>query len=209
MNQDCSFYFFNYSNNSQSLAEAFLRRNIGAKLGRPQYWVIDALDECRGEAELIPLLLKVSELCRIRIVVTCRNSYESYNLISNSRTKVVSEILQGDTSRDIALYMKAHVDLLPSADKETQQVMVATILTKSAGCFLWVDLVLKELKQIHSSAEVFQVLEDVPSDMDGLYSRILDSMSNARYSKHLAKAILTWTVCSARPLTTDELYYAI
>jgi len=84
--------------------------------------------------------------------------------------------------------------------------MVATILTKSAGCFLWVDLVLKELKQIHSSAEVFRVLEDVPSDMDELYSRILDSMSNARYSKHLAKAILTWIVCSARPLTTDELY---
>jgi WD40 repeat protein len=252
MNQDCSFFFFNYSNNSQSTIGYFLRsiawqmamkhQNIlqtiidisykddqlskadfrslwrkvfldgilGVKLDRPQYWVIDALDECRGEVELIPLLLKVSELCRIRIVVTCRNNYESYSLISNSRTKVLSEeILQGDTSRDISLYMKAHVDLLPFADKETQQIMVATILTKSAGCFLWVDLVLKELKQIHSSAEVSRVLEDVPSDMDELYSRILDSMSNARYSKHLAKAILTWIVCSARLLTTDELYYAI
>src|SRR5256885_2866732 len=39
--------------------------------------------------------------------------------------------------------------------------------------------------------------------------RILDQMSTLPYGKRLAKAILTWTTCSARPLSTDELYHAL
>ena len=34
-------------------------------------------------------------------------------------------------------------------------------------------------------------------------------MSKAPYGKLLAKTILTWTVCSVRPLTTDELHHAL
>lgn len=39
--------------------------------------------------------------------------------------------------------------------------------------------------------------------------RILDSMSTYPHGKRLTKAILTWTVCSARPLTVEELYHAV
>lgn len=45
--------------------------------------------------------------------------------------------------------------------------------------------------------------------MDELYLRILDSMSKAPYGKELAKAMLTWAACSARPLTTDEMFHAL
>lgn len=101
------------------------------------------------------------------------------------------------------------MDCLPSVADKDRQCTVAKLLEKSAGCFLWVSLVLQELRQVHTSAEISRVLEDVPSNMDELYSRILDSMSRAPYGKVLAKAILTWTVCSARPLTTEELYHAL
>ncbi|KFZ02048.1 hypothetical protein V500_00498 [Pseudogymnoascus sp. VKM F-4518 (FW-2643)] len=46
-------------------------------------------------------------------------------------------------------------------------------------------------------------------DMNGLYARILDIMSKAIYGKELAKAILTWTVCSIRPLKVPELHEAL
>ena len=46
-------------------------------------------------------------------------------------------------------------------------------------------------------------------DMNDLFARILDSMSAATYGKCLAKAILTWTICSTRPLKTSELYDAL
>ena len=188
----------------------FLDGLLRVKIDRPQYWVIDALDECRSDHELVPLLLKASEMLNVRIVVTSRNKYESYGQIIPSKTNVISEeISEDDTKLDISLFLRASMCFLPSVNEGDRQSTVVKILEKSAGCFLWVNLVLKELRQVHTAAEVFQVLEDVPSDMDELYSRILNSMSKTAYGKMLAKAILTWTVCSARPLTTEELYHAL
>lgn len=188
----------------------FLDGILRVKFKRPQYWVIDALDECKADSELVPLLLKVTESSPIRILLTSRDRFESHRQMIQPKADVVSEEIRAeDTKSDILLYLEANMDQLPSVDQEACQNMVAHILRKSAGCFLWVSLVLQELKQVHTSAEIRQVLEDVPSDMDELYSRILDSMSRAPYGKLLAKAILTWTVCSARPLTSDELYQAL
>lgn len=188
----------------------FLDGILKVKFKRPQYWVIDALDECKADSELVPLLLKVTELSPIRILLTSRTRFESHKQMIRPKTDVVTEEIRAeDTMSDISLYLEADIDHLPSVDEEAHRNMVAQILKKSAGCFLWVRLVLQELKQVHTSAEIRQVLEDVPTDMDELYSRILDSMSRAPYGKLLAKAILTWTVCSARPLTTHELYHAL
>ena len=188
----------------------FMEGILRIKFARPQYWVVDALDECRFDAELVPLLLKVVEVCNIRALLTSRDRFESYRHFGLSRATVVTEEISGDDTRcDITLYLEANMDRLPSIDEEARQDMVAKILTKSAGCFLWVSLILQELSRVHTFAEIRQVLEEVPSDMDELYSRILDSMSRAPYGKALAKAILTWTVCSARPLTTEELHHAL
>lgn len=188
----------------------FLDGILRVKFKRPQYWVVDALDECKADSELVSLLLKVTELSPIRIFVTSRNRFETHKQIMQPKRGVIAEEIRAeDTKSDISLYLEANMDQLPSVDEEASRNMVAQILRKSAGCFLWVGLVLKELKQVHTSAEIRQVLEDVPSDMDELYSRILGSMSRAPYGKKLAKAILTWTVCSARPLTTHELYHAL
>lgn len=169
-----------------------------------------ALDECKSDSELVPLLLKAVEVCPIRLLLTSRHSFRLYTHVSHSRVQVVSdEVLEEDIKWDIRLYLEANIDQLPEIDPEARQNMISKILTKSAGCFLWVSLILQELRRVHTSAEIRQVLEDVPSDMDELYLRILDSMSRAPYGKELARAILTWTVCSARPLTTHELYHAL
>lgn len=188
----------------------FLEGILKLKLDRLQYWVIDALDECKAESVLVSLLLKAMEVFRVCILVTSRNRFESHRQTVVSNPEVHSEeIMVEDSRSDILLYLSANMEHLPSVSDEARQDMVDQILNKSAGCFLWVSLVLKELKQVHTSAEIRQVLDDVPSDMNELYSRILDLMSRAPYGKQLSKAILTWTVCSARPLTTDELYHAL
>lgn len=188
----------------------FIDGILRTKLDGPQYWVIDGLDECKADSELVPLLLKVAGTCFIKILVTSRNRFESYKQIFNPKVSVMSEeILPEDTKHDISLYLQANMDHIPSINDEARQNMVTKILQKSAGCFLWVSLVLQELRQVHTSIEIRQVLDEVPSNMDELYSRILDSMSKAPYGKLLAKAILDWTVCSARPLSTHELHHAL
>jgi hypothetical protein len=46
-------------------------------------------------------------------------------------------------------------------------------------------------------------------EMDDLYARILDRLMVTPRNVHLAKAILRWTVCAARPLLVEELKEAI
>ncbi|KAI4174488.1 MAG: hypothetical protein LQ343_002245 [Gyalolechia ehrenbergii] len=188
----------------------FLGGLLKVRFVRPQYWIIDGLDECRASSDIVPLLLKVIESCSIRILLTSRDRFESHRQLGNPPARVLSEgIAEDDTSSDIALYLEANLARLPSVDDEDHRRIAHKILAKSAGCFLWAKLILQELGQVHTSAEIRKVLEDVPSDMNELYARILDSMSTAPYGKVLTKAILTWTVCSARPLTTEELFHAL
>ena len=185
---------------------------LRTKFTQPQYWVLDALDECKAGFDLVPLFLKIIEMrCNIRVLLTSRDHFEAYRQAIHPEVAVISEEIQEvDTKSDIALYLETNLAQLPSVGEDDKKNMVAMILKKSAGCFLWVSLILQELKQAHTSTEIRQVLEDVPSDMNELYSRILDSMSRAPpYGKVLAKAILTWAVCSSRPLTADELYQAL
>ena len=191
----------------------FLEGIFKLTLSRPQYWVIDALDECKNDSELIPLLVKAGETNRIRIFLTSRNIFESYGQATPRGLSIVAEPIPQDNAKaDIRLYLRANINSLPAlgTDKdEARESTMELILEKSTGCFLWVHLVLQELRRVHTAAEIRQVLADIPSNMDALYMRILDSMSSLPYGKRLAKAILTWTVCSARPLTTEELYHAL
>lgn len=190
------------------LMEGILR----IRFARAQYWVIDALDECKNGSDLVPFLLKIIEMrSNIRILLTSRDRFEFHRQAIYPKVKVVQEeILPDDTKSDIALYLDANLDRLPIIEEEDEVGVISKILEKSAGCFLWVSLILQELRLVHTSTEIRQVLEEVPSDMNALYLRILDSMSKAPpYGKVLAKAILTWAVCSSRPLTTSELYQAL
>ncbi|MCJ1332360.1 hypothetical protein MMC10_009052 [Thelotrema lepadinum] len=188
----------------------FLEGILRFKLTRPQTIVVDALDECKHDGDLIHLLLKIAESVHIRLFVTSRNHPESFRLSLQARSMVISEGIQdSDTKNDIRLFLEANIHNLPLAGDDACQEMVEQILAKSDNCFLWVNLVLKELEQVHTSAEIRAVLEEVPSDMDDLYSRILQNMSRVQRGKKLAKAILIWAVCAARPLTTTELGHAL
>ena len=73
-----------------------------AKLARPQYRVVDALDECKNDSDLVPLLLKISTMLNIPILVTSRTSFGSFGPLKSSKTELISEeISEDDTSLDI------------------------------------------------------------------------------------------------------------
>ncbi|RYP80818.1 hypothetical protein DL769_002288 [Monosporascus sp. CRB-8-3] len=182
---------------------------LKVRLKRPQYWVIDALDECRNGSELIKFLGKAQEKWPLCVLVTSRAGVETYITGSNPSMDVISETILEENKSDIAAFITANLQNLPGATTGAQQSIADRILHNSNGCFLWVNLVLKELRQVHTSAEISQVLDSNPSDMDTLYCRILDEMSHAKFGKDLAKAILTWTTCAFRPLSTEEIHYAI
>ncbi|KAI9775800.1 MAG: hypothetical protein M1839_000851 [Geoglossum umbratile] len=94
-------------------------------------------------------------------------------------------------------------------EAELRKALVAKILEKSNGSFLWTVLVLNELSHAHGTEEVRRILDDVPRGMKPLYLRCLESMARESRGKTLAKAILVWVTCSVRALTVGELGEAL
>lgn len=187
----------------------FVERILRLKIQRV-YWVLDALDECKENTELVAYLLKLTEICDVRVFVTHRRRFEAPKNLGASKAKVYDETIGSEeTKSDIALYLQGNIHNLPQSTDEERKVMVDTILEKSAGCFLWVNLVLQQLTNVQTVSHTQRILEETPSEMDDLYTRILTSMSDEPQGNDIAKAILDWVVCSARPMTIDELHNAL
>ncbi|KAI9778642.1 MAG: hypothetical protein M1816_004005 [Peltula sp. TS41687] len=173
-----------------------------------QYWVIDALDECVNFASLFDsMLAKLDESIPLRILITSRETSElRKHFFDLGAHRFQSERISiTDTLPDIKLLVEAKAKFLAVKDDENRAALVEKILEKSKGSFLWTVLVLNELSNTYGEEEINQVLEDVPRDMEPLYQRTLELMSQVTGGKKLTKAILTWATCATRPLTTEEL----
>ena len=190
----------------------FHTRILRIELHQPHYWVMDALDECHNQNSLFTMLSKIEKSYPLRIFMTSRPSPVIERLFSQEKLSILAErVTLVESLRDIKLYLEAHSDHLPVENENELACteLIETILEKSNGCFLWADLVLKELESTHSEEKIWEVLKEVPTGMDELYTRILDGLSALCKDVELTKAIFRWTVCAARPLTLEELKEAL
>ena len=176
------------------------------------YWIIDALDECVDLPErLSNMLITIDPSLPLRILITSRESAGLETIISAmGPTRCFSTVISpADTLSDIRLLVEKRSNSLIAEAAGPRNGLVAKILQKSNGSFLWTDLVLNELSHAHGTAEARRILDEVPEEMKALYVRCLDNMSRASRGKTLAKAILLWVTCSMRPLTVEELREAL
>lgn len=167
------------------------------------YWVVDAFDECRQGQELAKFLLRVEEKSRgmIKIFTTTREAYDNYH-IPESRIHE-HNINTDDIQSDISRYLNAHTFEAPGASLTEREALSALILSKSNGCFLWVILILENLRKIVGTQARLRALEEIPPGMDQLYARIARTMSDKE--RAISRTILTWVTLAIRPLTTTEL----
>ena len=196
------------NNNERTIWRKLFSSGIFQTKFSPHYWVIDALDECSNFASFFDVMLtKLDISIPLRILVLSRETSELEKSFSNlAPHRVQSEtILITDTLPDIKLLVDARAGSLAVKNGKDRIVLGEKILNKSKGPFLWTVLVLNELSSTYGEEEINQVLDDVPRDMEPLYQRILELMSQLSRGKRLAKAILTWATCAIRPLITEEL----
>lgn len=181
------------------------------------YWVLDALDECSGFELLVAILASIERHARIRILITSRKLPEITQTFADLRrnpTATISvcaeEISLEDTKTDIRLYLEGNRHKFHVGDEKQKDAFSDRVLDKSEGCFLWVRIVLDELASAWSVGQVQRILDEVPREMDPLYSRALAIMSSRPGpSRDLARAILTWIICAVRPLSVTELREAL
>jgi len=180
-------------------------------LGRPQYWVIDALDECIDPMKLFPLLSRIECRYDLQILITSRGPWPDFErqFARLGRRGMTDTIPVEDTTHDIRLFFEQNMDQLPVEEEADKRNLVEKLVTKSAGCFLWARLVLQELQSVYSEEQVEEVIDELPMEMSLLYERILGEMSRSVRETRLAKTLLAWAVCAVRPLHTSELTNAI
>jgi WD40 repeat protein len=179
-------------------------------LGRPQYWIIDALDECVDPSKLFPLLSRIESNYAVRIFITSRPWPEFERQFTRlGRRVTIDTIPVEDTTSDIRLFFLENLDTLPADNEVDRMHLVEKLVKKSTGCFLWARLVLQELQSVYSEEHIEDVIEELPAEMGPLYERILHEMSRNVREKRLARALLVWAMCAIRPLRTSELVNAI
>ncbi|KAI0196396.1 WD40 repeat-like protein [Astrocystis sublimbata] len=176
----------------------------------PHFWVIDALDEFADRAPLDEfglLLSKIDKSIPLKIFVTSRPSLALDSIFS--RLPTITELISlDDLIADIRLYVEAYSTNLPVADASEKQSLIEDIVSKSGGSFLWTVLVMKQLRDVFTIEELHEVLHETPQQLNSVYLRNIRMMNSLR-SKDLSKHLLTWALCSARPLTLGQMKDAI
>lgn len=79
------------------------------------------------------------------------------------------------------------------------------------GMFLWVSLVLDSLNTVYSAEELRAIVDDLPSDLDALYERILDRICSTpgAQSHGGVSRMMSWICFAQRPLHKSELLQAL
>lgn len=189
----------------------FIGSIFKAHLKRPQFWVLDALDECSGATKIFSLLTKLASTFQLRIFVTSRPTPEferGFSKLGSRYNVIMDSILPADTNEDMKIYLSSNASWL-DVNEEDEGGIFDRLLLRSNGCFLWTKLVRQELESVYSLESVESVLDEIPSGMWALYERSLAQMALQTREKRLAQAILTFSVCAVRPLKLSELQTAL
>ncbi|RYO99334.1 hypothetical protein DL764_006835 [Monosporascus ibericus] len=190
-------------------ATIFKNRILRTEFSQTQFWVVDALDECsnRNLSTLGQMLSKIDIEIPLRIFFTGRTGAQIERMFSQQNAPIL-EIRTGSQGSlsDIASYVRWR--WMPSVEPAVTEQLLAEVLRKSNGIFLWASLILDRLEDAYSLEDMQDIIQQVPSEMDDFYMRIIKSVA-ASQSAELAKCILKWTTCAARSLSTKELKEAV
>ncbi|KAI0471723.1 hypothetical protein GGR56DRAFT_87384 [Xylariaceae sp. FL0804] len=201
---------FNKDDERSVWRSLFTSRILRKEFPQPIYWVTDALDECSDYLSFFRIISEMDGSAPIRVFATSRPlPLVERHAGPDKRPFVTESITKETTQHDIRLFLEAHPNSFPVQETSACDQLMTQICEKSNGSFLWASLVLKELEITVSEQQIHDVLNEVPSEMDDLYGRILHGISAIPRNYELAKAILRWTICAARPLTVEELKEAL
>ncbi|RSL80059.1 hypothetical protein CEP51_006870 [Fusarium floridanum] len=185
----------------------FLGRIFKCNFSKPQYWVIDALDECPNKSlvAFIQMFAKLN-VVPLRVFATSRTNTHLGRLLDREHLNF-PELHTGQEGslRDISNFVRSQPRL---AQLGGEGEIVSEIVKRSNGVFLWASLILDRLDDLYSVEDMLAELIKTPPEMNRLYARILGETEQSS-SAELAKCIIKWVVCAAEPLTTSVIKVAV
>ncbi|KAN0080626.1 wd-repeat protein [Elaphomyces granulatus] len=175
--------------------------------------VVDALDECEvGLPQLLDLItwtVSGQSSC-IKWIVSSRNRYDIEQClgIDDSHTRLSLELNANHISHAVDVYVDHQVSQLVSLrnHKALQEKVRDQMHQKSDGTFLWVALVIEELRQV-LGGDMLEVLEDMPSGLPLVYDRMMKHIQQLQrqYSRRCLSALSVATL-AYQPLHLREIH---
>ncbi|KAH8692058.1 WD40-repeat-containing domain protein [Talaromyces proteolyticus] len=203
---------FEGGNAFYSLSAVF--ENIIGDLQQPTvHLLIDALDECKEDLEnLLRLIAKTMSMTSVQVkwIVTSRNMNHIEEILDHDHeANTLSLELNADRiSRAIETYIYykvSHLKILQH-DQELQERVKYQLCRKSDGTFLWVALVIEELRKCHLEEEVLDALEDIPTDLSKLYDQMIGHIDQLKGRRRdICVMVLSMVVLAYRPLHLSEI----
>ena len=171
--------------------------------------VIDALDECTQRDCIARALKTIHDSCPlVKILVSSRQEQEIsavFDHLPNFR------ITQKHMAPDIASFVKAEIaDRIKSKrlkirKPELQQTICDKLISKANGMFQWVKCQIEVLCTLGMDKLILKALEDLPRDLVGTYTRILQRIEREREQLESVKRLLQWLVRGTRSMSLEEL----
>ena len=178
------------------------------------FCLVDALDECEKESRQLFLTeftkifsYQQSEKRSVKFIITSRRENDIVESLSAASPAIRNlQVDTGKVNNDLSKFIDVKVDEL-STKKQYQPMLKdrvkRTLTEKAGGTFLYVSLVLHDLQKAEMFSQVKQKLQELPSDLNDVYDRILRQIDTG--CEEVAKLVLCWVAVARRPLKVDEL----
>ncbi|KAE8550321.1 hypothetical protein EYB25_006547 [Talaromyces marneffei] len=179
--------------------------------------IIDALDECNisdgARSKFMSTIFDLHDRTRANVFATSRFIPD----IEKEFKKREADWLEIRASdEDMRRYLDGHKSQLRSfilEDPELEEKVKATIVKAADGMFLLAKLHLDSLEDKINLTQVEQALEKLPRGSDAYDQAYEEAMERVQGQKRgfrdLAMQVLSWIICTKRPLTKLELQYAL
>ncbi|SCV34360.1 uncharacterized protein FFB14_04839 [Fusarium fujikuroi] len=202
----------------RSLVEAL--RIALSGISQKVYCTIDGIDEssedwnCSTDGCLSTVLDLVKNHTNLHVLLAGREaSLRTFLKRAGPRLEITEHLIRGDIEKLIAAEIH---DSLESYSEAIRDEARKSLEAKTQVMFLWVTLVLKELRRCSSVEDVRQTLQQVPHDLDREYHRLLLQLmirtkgSLAKPSISMTRArYLLWSILACpEPMTGEDLCYA-
>ncbi|KAL9468701.1 hypothetical protein ACSS6W_010395 [Trichoderma asperelloides] len=174
-------------------------------------FIIDALDECQhheSRKSLLNLIMDTSN--HVKWLVTSRNEKEIEHGLKSIENRLILELTSNAAhiSNAVDTYIdRCARDIAALEDDKDLRIKIIDLLkTKANGTFLWVTLVVQQLRDA-GRPHIERILEEMPEDLESLYDEIMErSKKGWKYEEEACLAFLATVTAAERPLHIDELY---
>jgi hypothetical protein len=190
----------------ERLEHAFRAIVLGLSMDERVTCFVDALDECNTEdvRNAIERFEEVSESAtsknqEFRVCFSSRY----YPQITMRHNEELRLDLQPGHMQDISRYIGNKL-VVP---KRAKLELSLKIYDRCSGVFLWVVLVVKQLREKSDTgstlSQLLAILESIPAELQELFADVVDKPDMALIS------IVQWTLLPIQRLSVEELYFAV